>query len=85
MRITPGPAPLVLIPLFWWSAEPDVPIDWRIDELIAVGSINVLAGKPKAGKSRLARQLAPCRGAGKLFLGKPRETRSGLSMWHSRR
>ncbi len=75
----PGPAPLVLIPLYRLITEPDVPIDWRIDELIAVGSINVLAGKPKAGKSHLARQLAVLHRGRKLFLGQP--TKPG-AVWY---
>jgi hypothetical protein len=39
-------------------AEPDDAIDWAVTDRLAAGSVNLLAGKPKAGKSTLARYLA---------------------------
>ena len=66
----PRPADdLTLTSLHTLLAEPDDAIDWIVDGLIAAGSMNMLAGKPKAGKSTLARQLAFCLATGTPFLG----------------
>jgi AAA domain len=50
-------------------AEPDDAIEWIIEDRVSYGSVNLLAGKPKAGKSTLARYLAFCVGTGTPFLG----------------
>jgi hypothetical protein len=50
-------------------AEPDDAIEWLIEDRFAYGSVNLLAGKPKAGKSTLARYLAFCVATGTTFLG----------------
>jgi hypothetical protein len=51
---------------------------WHVDQLLRVGTINLLAGQPKAGKSFLARQLAAATATGGKFLG--RDTRQGRSV-----
>jgi hypothetical protein len=50
-------------------SELDDAVDWLVEERFAYGSINLLAGKPKAGKSTLARFLAYCIATGTPFLG----------------
>jgi hypothetical protein len=50
--------PLKLTTLRELLAQPDEIVTWIVDQRIAAGSVNVLAGKPKAGKSTLARDLA---------------------------
>jgi hypothetical protein len=61
--------PLALTALGKLLSEPDDAIDWLVQDRFAYGSINLLAGKPKAGKSTLARYLAFCVAAGEPFLG----------------
>jgi hypothetical protein len=51
---------------------------WHVDELLRVGTINLLAGQPKAGKSFLARQLAAATATGGKFLG--RDTHQGRTV-----
>lgn len=60
-------------------AEPDDAIEWLIADRFAYASINLLAGKPKAGKSTLARYLAYCIATGTDFLG--HRTTEGL-VWY---
>lgn len=43
---------------------------WLVDELLPVGGISILTGKPKTGKSTLSRQLASCVASGQPFLGR---------------
>lgn len=62
---------LALTSLDTLLSEPDDKIEWLIDGLIASGSVNMLAGKPKAGKSTLARQMAFCLATGTPFIGHP--------------
>lgn len=50
-------------------AEPDEAIEWLVEDRIPGGSLVLLAGKPKAGKSTLARSLAFCVAAGEPWLG----------------
>ena len=50
-------------------AEPDEVVEWLVDERIACGSLNMLAGKPKAGKSTLTRDLALQVARGGRWLG----------------
>jgi hypothetical protein len=53
-----GHAGLELTSLSELLAETEESVRWLVDGRIATGSLNVLAGKPKAGKSTLARLLA---------------------------
>jgi hypothetical protein len=48
---------------------------WLMDGLLPSGGLSVLAGRPKSGKSTLARALAVAVAQGRLFLG--REVRQG--------
>lgn len=52
-------------------AEPDEPVRWLVEELLPQGGLSVLAGKPKAGKSTLARDLALAVAQGRPFIGRP--------------
>jgi hypothetical protein len=70
---------LALTSLTALLSEPDDTIDWLVDGLIAAGSVNMLAGKPKAGKSTLARQLAFCVATGTPLIGR---TCMGGPVWY---
>jgi putative DNA primase/helicase len=50
-------------------SEPEDSIEWLVADRFACGSLNLLAGKPKAGKSTLARYLAYCIATSTPFLG----------------
>ena len=50
-------------------AEPEEDEQWLWDGILTSGGFSVLAGKPKAGKSTLARNLALAIGLGQPFLG----------------
>jgi AAA domain len=50
--------------------EPDEPVSWLVEELLPVGGLSLLAAKPKAGKSTLARCLALAVARGEPFLGR---------------
>jgi putative DNA primase/helicase len=50
-------------------SEPDDTVEYVVEGRISRGSLNLLAGKPKAGKSTLARHLAACIASGKRWLG----------------
>jgi AAA domain-containing protein/Toprim domain-containing protein len=78
-QVTSAVDELALTSLSALLDEPDDAIEWEIDGLIAVGSLNLLAGKPKAGKSTLARQMALCMAAGTPFLGR---ACVGGSVWY---
>lgn len=52
---------------------------WIVENLLPVGGLVLLAGKPKSGKSTLARQLAGCIATGKDFLG--RKTHKGSVLY----
>lgn len=56
-------------------------IDWLVGGLIATGTLSLLAGPPKAGKSTLARHLLMSVLRGTSFLG--RETRKGKVLLYS--
>lgn len=45
-------------------------LDWLVEEFLSVGSISIIAGDPKAGKSTLIRQLAKSVCRGEPFLGR---------------
>ncbi len=51
-------------------AEPPEAIDWVVDGLLIAGGISMVAAKPKAGKSTLARNAALCVARGAPFLGR---------------
>lgn len=55
--------------------EPDEEHSWVIDELMISGGLSILAGKPKAGKTTMARGLALAVSRGEEFLN--RETVQG--------
>lgn len=50
--------------------EPEEEIDWLLDGLLITGGVSLLAGRPKAGKSTLARYLMSCAAKGSEFLGR---------------
>ncbi|MEE8171111.1 MAG: AAA family ATPase [Phycisphaerae bacterium] len=51
-------------------AEPVEETDWIVDGLLPVGGLSILAGKPKAGKSTLARCIALSVARGESVLGR---------------
>ena len=51
-------------------AEEDENTEWLVEGLLPKGGFSIHAGKPKAGKSTLARNLAMLVARGELFLGK---------------
>lgn len=51
-------------------AEPQVPLEFLVDGLLARGHLAVLSGRPKCGKSWLALQLARAVDTGRPFLGR---------------
>jgi archaellum biogenesis ATPase FlaH len=55
-------------------SEPDDAIQWLVEDRIPWGSVVLLAGKPKAGKSVLARNLAYAVATGHRWLGHPTES-----------
>ncbi len=61
--------------------EDDEDIDWLVDGLIATGTLCLLAGPPKAGKSTLARHLLMSVLTGQSFLS--RATRPGRVLLYS--
>lgn len=73
------PEPLALTSIGALLSEPDDAIEWLVQDRFAYGSINLLAGKPKAGKSTLARDFAFCVATGTNWLGYP--TMAGV-VWY---
>lgn len=61
--------------------DEDEDIDWVMGGLIATGTLSLLAGPPKAGKSTLVRHLLVSILAGTPFLG--RETQKGKVLLYS--
>lgn len=59
--------------------EPESGTDWLVEDRIPTGSVILLAGKPKAGKSTLARALAFAVAQGERWLGW--DVRQGL-VWY---
>lgn len=55
--------------------EPGEPVRWLVDGLLPHGGLSILAGKPKAGKSTLARCMALAVARGDRIIG--RETQGG--------
>lgn len=50
--------------------EPDEAVEWLADGLLPAGGLSVLVGKPKAGKSTMARALAVAVARGEPWLGR---------------
>lgn len=67
--VTTGQKEFVLEPLSKLMKEEGEQHEWLVDEVLLKSSISILAGKPKAGKTTLARQLAYCVATGANFLG----------------
>jgi hypothetical protein len=63
-------AGLGLVSLSDLLREPEEDVRWLVDDLLPQGGLSALAGKPKAGKSTLARALALAVAQGKDFLGR---------------
>ena len=59
--------------------EPDEAVQYVVHDLLPAGGTSLLAGKPKAGKSTLARCLALCVARGDNWLG--RECRQGTVLY----
>src|SRR5437763_15267575 len=58
------------IPLAEFLAQPPRPVRWIADGLIPAGGILMIYGKPKVGKSTLARDHADCMSTGLPFLSR---------------
>jgi hypothetical protein len=65
------PAGLPLTRLGDLLNEPESAVDWIVNGRLPVGGLSLLAAKPKAGKSTLARCLALAVSRGADFLGQP--------------
>ena len=74
-----GPAPLLTAKDF--LLDDDENIDWLIDDIVAEGTLVLLAGPPKAGKSTLVRHMLMSVLAGTPFLG--RGTHKGKVLLYS--
>ncbi|MFQ5904123.1 MAG: AAA family ATPase [Candidatus Binatia bacterium] len=64
-----APKELPLTPLRDLLSEPKEEYAWLVEDRLPVGGLSVLAGKPKAGKSTLARCLALAVARGEPWLG----------------
>lgn len=67
--VTPTSGGLELTTLSDLLAEPDEVVRWVVDGRVPAGGLVMLAGKPKAGKSTLARDLAFAVAKGRPWLG----------------
>ena len=54
-----------------WLDDPEPPIVWVVDGLLAEDSLTMLSAYPKEGKSTFARHLALAVARGEEFLGRP--------------
>lgn len=72
--------PKRLISLSDLLSRPEEEIDYVVETLLIKGGLGLLAGKPKAGKSTLARGLAFSVARGLPFLGLP--TRQGAVLYY---
>ena len=52
-------------------SEPEEQLEYVVDEMLLSGGTSILSGRPKAGKSTLARVLALATARGEHFLGRP--------------
>jgi hypothetical protein len=68
---TPVPVGLSFTKLSDLLAEPDEQTDWLVENRLPAGGLSLLGGKPKAGKSTLARDLALRIARGDAWLGFP--------------
>jgi archaellum biogenesis ATPase FlaH len=59
--------------------EPEEEVSYCVEGLLPSASLSLIAGKPKAGKSTIARQLAVCVAQGTQFLG--RTTQQGTVLY----
>ncbi len=71
----PAPSAFSFTPLRDLLAEQPQPEKWLWDGILSEGGLSLLAGKPKAGKSVLVRNLAMCIARGIPFCNRP--TRKG--------
>lgn len=69
-EFAPTPDADVPVPLPAFLEEPATDFDWLVGGEIAKGTIGVLMGEPKQGKTTLAVQLSLCVASGKEFLGR---------------
>ncbi len=53
-----------------WLDQPEEPIRWLVEDLLAAGSLTMLSAPPKAGKSTFARAMTMSVATGTPFLGK---------------
>jgi hypothetical protein len=60
-------------------AEPDEKVAWLVDGLLPAGGLSLVAGKPKAGKSTMVRNIALNVARGEPFLG--RKTTQGVVLY----
>jgi len=58
-----------LVPIRQLLSEPEETVAWLLSDRLPAGGFSMLAGKPKAGKSTLARCLALAVAQGKPFMG----------------
>jgi hypothetical protein len=63
--------PLPLTSIADLLSEPDTSREWLVADRLLRGSVNLLAGRPKGGKSTLARALALSVARGEPWLGHP--------------
>jgi phage/plasmid primase-like uncharacterized protein len=61
---------LELVKLSDLFAEPEERVPWLVEGLLPLGGTSIFAGKPKAGKTTLVRQLAMAVAGGGTFLGR---------------
>lgn len=64
---TEAPSPF-LRPISDLLAQPEVPVDWLVDDLFSVGSSGWVGAEPKVGKSWLTLDLVYCLSTGTPFL-----------------
>ena len=69
-RAKPATGGLALRHIRELLGEPDEAVEWLADGLLPAGGLSVLVGKPKAGKSTMARALAVAVARGEPWLGK---------------
>jgi hypothetical protein len=70
-RVSRGPKTFTLRPLSELLLEPEEETPWLVKGLLVKGGTSQLAGKPKAGKTTLSRQVSLAVAKGEPFLGMP--------------
>lgn len=63
--------PFELMTLKQLSESSEERVSWLVDGMLPNGSLTILAGKPKSGKSTISRQLAVAVAQGQDFLSRP--------------